>query len=345
CLGLLAERRASNTIAAGRRRLAGAVFDLLDSAADLIAVGAHEPRRAALAALDNDLAATARRQAWAAGLASGIATAALGFAALFSATLATGTTAVVVALIPLALAETLDALPPALRLLPTLRAAHSRVTVTAPPTRPTPHGDIDLRDVTVTWPDTTTPVLRDVTLRIPPGTEVAVTGPSGAGKSTLLALLLGFLPATAGTARIPATVAWCPADPCLSATTVRENLRLGDPTASDDTLRAALRTVGLDGWSLDTRLGPNGAGASGGEARRIALARALLRAPHADAVLLDEPTAHLDDDTAAQVMANLRTERAGRTVVLVTHRPDEARDAAMVVHIENGQVRVRQPVA
>ncbi|HEX4722468.1 MAG TPA: ATP-binding cassette domain-containing protein, partial [Pseudonocardiaceae bacterium] len=80
-LGTIVESRASNRIAAGRRQLAGAVFDLLDGAADLMSFGAHRPRRAALAALDDDLAAAARRQAWAAGLASGIGTAALGFAA------------------------------------------------------------------------------------------------------------------------------------------------------------------------------------------------------------------------------------------------------------------------
>ncbi|HYS38164.1 MAG TPA: ATP-binding cassette domain-containing protein, partial [Pseudonocardiaceae bacterium] len=136
-------------------------------------------------------------------------------------------------------------------------------------------------------------------------------------------------------------------DPHLAATTVRENLRLGDPTATDDTLRAALRTVALDDWTdrLDTRIGPNGAGASGGEARRLALARALLRAPHADLVLLDEPTAHLDEPTAARVLANLRRALAGRTVVLVTHRPLEARDATMVLSIDNGQVNVLTPVA
>ena len=341
-LGTIAERRASNKIAAGRRQLAGAVFDLLDCAADLISFGAHRPRQAAVAELDHELAATARREAWAAGLASGIGTAALGCAALISASIATGTTAIVTALIPLALAEALDALPPALRLLPTLRAAHHRVTVERQPAPRPEHGDIALHNVTTHWPDTTTPALTNVTLAIPPGTEVAVTGPSGAGKSTLLALLLGFLPPTTGTARIPATVAWSPADPHLAATTIRENLRIGDPTATDETLRAALRDVALDDWNLDTRLGPAGSGMSGGEAQRLSLARALLRAPHADAVLLDEPTAHLDDDTATRVMANLRARLAGKTVVIVTHRPP---DSPLVLHVDNGQVRVLEPVA
>lgn len=346
-LGLAAERRATKRIANDRRRLNGAVFDLLDGAADLIAVGAHRRRRADVAALDRNLAATARRQAWAAGLTNGIAVAALGFAALVGCFVATGTTAVVLALLPLALAETLDTVAPALRQLPVLRAAYARVTLPVPPTQPIPRGPISLRGVTVHWPDTATPALRDVTLEVPVGTEIAITGPSGAGKSTLLALLLGFLTPDTGTARIPATVAWCPADPHLVATTIRENLRLGDPTATDETLRAALRTVALDSWQnrLDTRLGPFGSGMSGGEARRLALARALLRAPCSDVVLLDEPTAHLDDETAERVLTDLRAGLAGKTVLMVTHRPDEARAAAMTVHVDNGQVTVSQPVA
>jgi ATP-binding cassette, subfamily C, bacterial CydCD len=352
-LGLLAERRASSAVAAGRRRLVDEVFVLLDAAADLIAFGAHHQRRASLALLDADLARTTRRQAWGAGLAGGIATAALGGAALGSTWLAIGhvnpVVTAVLALVPLAMAETIDGLAPALRLLDPLRAAYTRVTelTTLSPAPSATNGAISLTNATVSWPDATTPALRNVTLDIPTGTEVAVLGPSGAGKSTLLALLLGFLTPDIGSAVVPATVAWCPADPCLAATTVRENLRLGDATATDDTLRVALRAVALDDWTdrLDTRLGPNGAGASGGEARRLALARALLRAPHADLVLLDEPTAHLDEATAQRVLANLRRALADRTVVLVTHRPDEARDATMVLSVDNGQVNVLTPVA
>jgi thiol reductant ABC exporter CydD subunit/thiol reductant ABC exporter CydC subunit len=352
-LGLLAERRASSAAAAGRRRMATEVFGLFDTAADLIAFGAHHQRRASLALLDADLAATARRQAWGAGLAGGIATAALGGAALGSTWLAIGhanpVLTAVLALVPLAMAETIDGLAPALRLLDPLRAAYARVTepTTLPPAPPPTNGAISLTNATVSWPDATAPALRDVTLDIPTGAEAAVLGPSGAGKSTLLALLLGFLTPDTGSAVIPATVAWCPSDPCLAATTVRENLRLGDATATDEALRAALRAVALDDWTdrLDTRLGPNGAGASGGEARRLALARALLRAPHADLVLLDEPTAHLDEATAQRVLANLRRALAGRTVVLVTHRPDEARDSTMVLSVDNGQVNVLTPVA
>jgi thiol reductant ABC exporter CydD subunit/thiol reductant ABC exporter CydC subunit len=348
-LGLLAERHASRVRVERSRQVAGAVLNLLDAAADLIATGAHRVRRAELAALDADLATTACRQAWGAGLATGIATLALGAASLGSVWVAAGRVSpvlvTVLALVPLAMAETVDALGPALRHLDPLRTAYRRVTeldAVPSPVRSTVDGDIDLDGVSVRWPDAAEPALRDVRLHVPAGAELAVLGPSGAGKSTLLALLLGFLPAETGTARVPATVAWCPPEPYLSATTVRENLRLGDPTADDDTLRAALHTVALDEWTdrLDTVLGPGGAGASGGEARRLALARTVLRAPHADVVLLDEPTAHLDQATAERVLTGLRAAFAGRTVVHVTHREADAAGATMEVRVADGAVRV-----
>lgn len=109
------------------------------------------------------------------------------------------------------------------------------------------------------------------------------------------------------------------------ATTLRENLRLADPHATDDRLREVLRQAELGDW-VD-RLDEDPTTASGGEAGRIALARALLA--DADVLLLDEPTAHLDPPTAKRVLANLR----GRTVVHVTHRPEEAADADAVLEL------------
>ncbi|HEX5121275.1 MAG TPA: thiol reductant ABC exporter subunit CydD [Pseudonocardiaceae bacterium] len=348
--GLAAERRATRILAGGRRDVAGAVLALLDAAADLLATGTHRVRRTELARMDARLAATARRQAWGAGVTTAIAIAALGTATVLATWLSAGhvnpVSTAVLALVPLALAETVDSLGPALRHLDPLRAAYGRITeLDVPvPSWSTPDGPVDLADVSVTWPGATEPALRDVTLTLPPGEETAVLGPSGAGKSTLLALLLGFLRPT-GRATIPATVAWCPPEPHLSATTVRENLRLGDPTADDDTLRAALRTVALDDWNLDTRLGPTGAGVSGGEAQRLSLARTLLRARHADLVLLDEPTAHLDTTTARRVLTSIRTELAGRTIVHVTHRPDDAQAATMVLRVTAGRVSTTTPEA
>jgi ATP-binding cassette subfamily C protein CydCD len=167
-----------------------------------------------------------------------------------------------------------------------------------------------------------------------------VVGPSGAGKSSLLATVLGFLRPERGHAVVPARVAWAPQEPQLVSTTVAENLRLADPHASDERLRQALTTACLGELDLDVVLGDAGRGLSGGQAHRVALARAVLAAADADVVLLDEPTAHLDRATADAVLANLRTELAGRTVLHVTHRPEEAADADLVVEVTDGRVRL-----
>ncbi|MGH3714978.1 MAG: ATP-binding cassette domain-containing protein, partial [Micromonosporaceae bacterium] len=201
--------------------------------------------------------------------------------------------------------------------------------------------------VDVRWPGAAAPALRDVHLEISPGTHVAVTGPSGAGKSTLLALLLGFLEPERGTAGRPARVAWCPQEPQLVSTTIRENLRLPNPSVSDAVLGEKLRQAGLDGWQakLDTRLDGQGAVTSGGEAQRLALARALVAADRAELVLLDEPTAHLDRTTADAVWDNLRWALAGRTVLHVTHHPDEAARADLTIEVRDGRLQVRTRVA
>jgi ATP-binding cassette subfamily C protein CydCD len=178
--------------------------------------------------------------------------------------------------------------------------------------------------VDIRWPGADAPTVRNVDLDVPPGAHVAVVGPSGAGKSTLVSFLAGLLPAERGTATVP-TTAWVPQEPHLVATTLRENLRIADPHATDDRLRDVLRQAALPDWA--DRLDDDPTTASGGEAQRIAIARALLA--DAELLLLDEPTAHFDAPTAARVLANLK----GRTVVHVTHRPEEAAAADAVVEL------------
>ncbi|MBB3049501.1 thiol reductant ABC exporter CydD subunit/thiol reductant ABC exporter CydC subunit [Prauserella isguenensis] len=366
---LVVERRATATLAAGRRTLDERVLALFDTAAELVAVGAHHRRRRELARLDKRLAAAARRQAWGDGAADAVIVTATGAAAVAGAWLGAraveaGTlvpvAAPVVALVPLALAEVLALLPPVAQHWDTLRDARARLaaaehdtgTDTGPATaraahavpaarQPTHHsGHVSLRGADLAWPSSATPVLRNVGLDIPPGSYVAVVGSSGAGKSTLLAALLGFLRPVRGEADVPARVAWAPQDPQLVSTTVAENLRLADPHATDAELADALRTAHAD---LDphTMLDAAGAGLSGGQAQRVALARALLAVPDADLVLLDEPTAHLDAPTADRVLDDLREALAGRTVVHVTHRPDEVDGADLVLEVSEGRVRTR----
>jgi ATP-binding cassette subfamily C protein CydCD len=329
------ERRATTALAEGRRGVAAGVLTLLEAAPELIVFGAAQGKRAALARTDADLARRTRNQAFGAGAATAVITLATGLAATYGAT--TGNP--VLALVPLALGEVLALLPPALQHRDALREAFARVQAVSPGTpveRPQAGRDVTLTGVDVRWPDAAEPSLKDVTLTIPAGSHVAIVGPSGAGKSTLLALLLGFLPAEKGTAQVPHNVAWCPQEPQLVSTTIRENLRMGAPDASDEVLAQALKDAGLGHWAgrLDTLVGM----VSGGEADRLALARALLAAPDADLVILDEPTAHLDVPTAKTVLSGLAENLKGRTLVHVTHRPEEAADADMVIRVDAGRV-------
>jgi ATP-binding cassette subfamily C protein CydCD len=346
------ERRASTALASGRRRVAVDVLTLLRAAPDLIASGAHERRRADLAAADARLAVQARRQALGAGAASAVVHLTIGLSALVCTALAATAVgdgrlnpilAPVLGLVPLALAEALAALPQAAQQRGALASAYGRldVRVSEQDRVPASGERVRLDGVDVRWPGAEEPALRDVTLDFRPGARIAVLGPSGAGKSTLLALLLGFLPVERGSAELPRRVSWCPQEPRLVSTTVRENLRMADPHATDDALRDALVLAGLPDWTdrLDVLLGSGGAALSGGEAQRMALARALLH--DADLVLLDEPTAHLDEPTAQALLKRLDTVLRGKTVVHVTHRPEEAAGADLVLGITGGRVAQR----
>ena len=354
---VLVARRASTALADGRRELGTSVLALLEGAGELLANGAQRGRRAELAVLDGKLAARARRQAFGAGAASAITLAALGLASLVAVWLAgdavaAGTLAPVVApvlaLVPLALAETVDALGPAAQRLDALRDAHARIAevlgAPAVAVPPVAVGSVSLVGVDVRWPGASALALRNVSLDIPAGARVAVVGPSGAGKSTLLALLLGFLPAERGTVTLPATVTWCPQEPQLVSTTVRENLRIADPEAEDDVLRDALTRAALPTWTdrLDTRLGVTGTTVSGGEGTRLALARALLHARPGGLVLFDEPTAHLDAAAAATVLDTIGRGLHDHTVLHVTHDPAQAANADMIIEVRAGQVLVRR---
>ncbi|MFI9381014.1 thiol reductant ABC exporter subunit CydD [Kutzneria sp. NPDC052558] len=370
-VALLVERRATTALAAGRRDVAAKVLTLFDAAPDLIAFGAVRRRRSELAAADAELAATARRQALGAGAANALVTASIGVATLICSWLAASAAGLdpvlvpLLALVPLATTEAVAAIPPAAQQWGALRSAHQRVTELtgtcgeegstrreSPSPRDTAdlarrlngERDVRLAGVDVRWPGADRAALRGIDLDVPAGSHVAVVGPSGAGKSTLMALLLGFLAPERGTAVAPSVVSWCPQEPMLVSTTVRENLRLGDPEASDERLREALRDAQLAAWTdrLDVVVGTGGAAVSGGEAQRLAMARALLRADQAGLVLLDEPTAHLDEPTARALLARLRTRLAGRTVVHVTHRLDEAAEADLVIEVNDGTIRPRR---
>jgi thiol reductant ABC exporter CydD subunit len=212
-----------------------------------------------------------------------------------------------------------------------------------------------VEDLRVDLPGRDRPALDGFRLELAPGEVVALTGPSGCGKSTLLSVLLGFVRPTTGTARVGDVdladvdpeawrrrVAWVPQRPYLFATSIEANVRLGRPDAPALDVDAAVAAAGLERVvaglpaGLATVLGERGLGLSAGERQRVALARAFLR--DAPLLLLDEPTASLDGEVEAEILAAVRRLAAGRTVLLVAHRPALAALADRIVTMDPARV-------
>jgi ATP-binding cassette, subfamily C, bacterial CydD len=231
-----------------------------------------------------------------------------------------------------------------------------RATRRAPRTADLRTDTIRLTGVTLAYPGRPRPALDQVNMTVRPGDQITLTGPSGAGKSSMLALLLRFAEPTTGRIEaggvelnsIPSRewrrqIAWVPQDPYLFAATVAENIALGDPAASRQAIAAAARAAGAAGFiealpgGYDTEVGERGLRLSSGQRQQIALARAFLR--DAPLLLLDEPAAHLDADTAARLDAALAALTAGRTVIRVSH--DQRHRTGRIFVLDQG--RLRQP--
>jgi ATP-binding cassette subfamily C protein CydC len=344
-------RRAARDDAPKRAELAERAVELVTGHRELVAAGALDERRARAAGVVGDLARSERETS--------------GRTALFTAagTLVQLATTVAVALlchasVPWTAALTLAAMTAfevvlplvgAARRVPEIRASAARVraVLTAPVpaegTRTTQEGHFRIRKAGVRCPGRA-PALRDIDLDLPPGKRVGILGPSGAGKTTLLRLLLGLETPTDGQvlldghplaeyADLPKLVSGALADAHVFHTTVRANLRLAKPDATDEELRAACSIADFD-LDLDRDTGPDGDALSGGQRQRLILARAVLAAPKV--LVLDEPVEGLDPAHGDAVLAKVLAGAPG-SVVLVTHRPEHLAGFDQVLTLEDGR--------
>ena len=367
-LSALQGRHAGGRQAAARGELTAELIELQRGAPELVVYGREEDALARIRRADAELVRLGRRDALTAGLADGLSIVVTGatVAGVLAAAVAAPVDRVLVATLALLALASFEAVAPlagAARELAGIAAAGRRVLdVTdrepairdpAEPAAARAKPPLALESVAAGYGDEE-PVLRDVALRLEPGRKVALVGPSGSGKTTMTRLLLRFLDPASGRvtaagrdvrehrqADVRRLVALAGQEAHLFATTIRQNLLLARPNASDAELDEALARARLAGWvaslpdGLDTMVGEEGSRLSGGQRQRLVLARALLA--EAPVLVLDEPTAHLDAATAQALMDDVLAAAGDRAVLLVTHRPEGLEHMDEILELTDGR--------
>lgn len=351
--------RASRRQAAARGALAAELVETLAGSEELVTYGRSDDRLELIRAADRSLVRVARRAAAADGTGDGLRLLVTGLtvagvlAVAVSAHAAGGLDRVLIALLALAALAAFEAvqpLPEALRQLRVTVAAGDRVLelveqepAVTDPADPIPPPEapftVALEDVSVRYAPQERLALDGFNLRLEPGRRIALLGRSGSGKTTVANLLLRFVDPEAGRVTLAGhdlrdyrledvrrAIAVSGQDAHLFSATIRANLLLARPDATDAQLEEALRSARILDWvqslpdALDTHLGEQGRELSGGQRQRITLARALLT--DAQVLVLDEPTAHLDPPTAQRLVEDVFAVAGERCVLLITHRPE-----------------------
>ena len=357
--GSALSRAASRRQAGVRGQLTAELVEVLRGAPELVAYGREEETLRRVRAADRELARLSRRDALAAGLADALLILVVGatVTGVLAVAVAAHETAaldrVLVATLALLALASFDAVAPlpvaARELFGSLAAGRRVLDLTDrqagirdpadPAPAPSRSDVVTLEAVTARYAAGEDPALSGFDLRLEPGRRIALVGPSGAGKTTVVNLLLRFLDPDEGRVTIAgrdareyrqedirALFALAGQDAHVFNSTIRANLAIGRAGAGNEELWDALRRARLADWAvslsdgLDTLVGEEGAQLSGGQRQRLTLARALLS--EAPVLILDEPTAHLDPETAQALMDDVFGAAGERTVLLITHRPE-----------------------
>jgi thiol reductant ABC exporter CydC subunit len=349
--------RAARRQAGARGELSAELVELIRGAPEVVAFGAESAGLARVRTADSSLVKLAHRDALATGIADGLGLVVTGVTVagvLATAVSATGqgqldrVLIAMLALLALASFEAVTPLAAAARDLSATLAAGRRIleltdrpaAVRDPPApAPAPRWPfaVALENVRARYPDQTRPALEGASIRLEPGERVALLGASGVGKTTIANLLLRFLDPDEGRvtlagrdlrdyrqADVRHAISVAGQDSHLFTASIRDNVRLARPDASDLEIAQALRRARIWDWvdqlpdGLDTVVGEEGRELSGGQRQRIVLARTLLA--DAPVLVLDEPTAHLDPATATALIDDVFETAGERTVLLITHR-------------------------
>ncbi len=367
-------RAAASDVVRRRGELRATVVDTLSGIAELAALDQADRQRTRLLALGDAADLAAERLAFARAATVGLGTLLAGLCGVAVLGIAIGLVdagrldPLLLAAVPLAAVAAFEAVQPlglSVQLLDTSRASAARLfelTDAAPAVVDPPEpislpvaGDLAVHDLRFGYDAARKPIVDGLDLAIPEGGSLAVVGPSGAGKTTLVNLILRFWEPDAGTIRIGggdvrtsraadvrARIALVSQRVDLFDATIRDNCSLADPEATDPAILAACRVAQLDDLlercpaGLDTRIGEDGVRLSGGERRRLAIARALLR--DAPILILDEPTADLDPATEGRLIEALRPVVATRTTLLITHSPRLAAMADRTIVLDGGRI-------